>query len=132
MRTDKVLIVSADEKFGEKIRAALERGGLPSILALEDAEAVRRIWQDRPTIVIIDLRCPSIDPERIVSRAKNCPEMRPASIIALTDDLDGADEWLDRGCTLVLKRRAEPGVIAARVAACTFDRGRECGEPVMS
>jgi DNA-binding response OmpR family regulator len=82
-----------------------------------DAEAVRRIWQDRPTSVIVDMRCAPLDPERIVRRARNCPETHPASIIALCDDLEEADAWLDRGCTLVLERGSQPHLVAARVAA---------------
>jgi DNA-binding response OmpR family regulator len=121
MRTDKTLIVSADEDLGQRIRWSLERRGSPSVLALDVVEAVRRIWQDRPACVVIDLLYPSIDPERIVRRARSCPETHAASIIALTDDLDTADEWLDRGCTLVLLRDSEPRVIAERVAACVLD-----------
>jgi two-component system KDP operon response regulator KdpE len=97
--------MTGDSRYGAVLRAALDGEGHNVISASEAAEAVRRVTDCLPDLILVDDQVYGVPPFDLLSAIRRCSS---APIIVLSDDdseaakvsaLDrGADEYVVRPC----------------------------------
>ncbi|WP_427338512.1 response regulator [Caloranaerobacter sp. DY30410] len=102
----KILIVDDEEHIIELIRFNLETNGYHVITANDGNEALKKIKEERPNLVILDLMLPSIDGIEICKILRKDKETEKLPIIMLTaksEEIDmilgleiGADDYITK------------------------------------
>jgi len=77
MKKIKILLVDDEEDFVETISQRLQRRGQESDIALSGEQALSRIEQEVPDVVLLDLKMPGIDGMEVLRRIKKAyPEVQ--------------------------------------------------------
>lgn len=86
MRAVTVPVVVADdsETILELILLTLARGGIETISAVDGAEALERIREHRPKVVILDAMMPNGDGYQVCSTLRADPDLEQPHVIMLT------------------------------------------------
>jgi two-component system KDP operon response regulator KdpE len=144
MRKPLVLVVDDEAPIRRFVRAELEAQGYRVLLAGNGAEALERIADDRPDLVLLDVMLPDLDGFAVLRRLRATSAVPVIMLTARAGDLDtvrglqaGADDYITKPfnpeelsarITAVL-RRSQATVGGARVlhypaAAVTIDLER--------
>jgi DNA-binding response OmpR family regulator len=89
MSGETVLVVVVDDNIRELLRQTLERAGLVAIEAEEGHAAVRRFFERRPDLVILDISMPGLDGWEVLERIRGMSE---APVLMLTADAQELEE----------------------------------------
>ena len=77
MEKIKILLVDDEEDFVETISQRLQKRGQESDIALSGEQALSRIEQEVPDVVLLDLKMPGIDGMEVLRRIKKAyPEVQ--------------------------------------------------------
>jgi DNA-binding response OmpR family regulator len=97
-----VLVINESEMVREVIAALLERDGHIVLHATDGAMGVRRFWNDRPDLVIMDVRVPKLDGWGVLSRVRELSETPAIMTVPGATNSDrvralqaGADDVID-------------------------------------
>ncbi len=125
-RSEVALIVEDDERVSAMLRRHLVRGGFIVYAASSAAEALRRVVETAPSVIILDLGLGDADGSTVCTRIRQLPSTGDVPILVLTarDDVNtkvllfalGADDYVVKPC--------EPAELIARVHAL-LRRGSE-------
>jgi DNA-binding response OmpR family regulator len=103
MRDAKVLIVEDDDDLRELIRAIVEREGMETIEAGDGGEGLRRFYDDRPGLVILDVGLPDPDGWQVLERIRELSDVPVLMLTARAAELDkvrglreGADDYVTK------------------------------------
>lgn len=98
-----VLVVDDDDDIRAVLRALLERAGLDVAEAADGREALRRTFEDRPQLVLLDLGLPDLDGFEVLRRLRDLSDL---PVLVLTarglerDKVDGlglgADDYVTK------------------------------------
>jgi two-component system cell cycle response regulator DivK len=89
-----ILIVDDNEQNAKLARDVLRAAGFRTIEAVTGAEAIERATDDRPAVILMDIRLPDMDGPVVARQLKGDPRTAGIAIVALTAlDSHGADEW---------------------------------------
>jgi len=119
-----ILVVDDEPNIARLIRMYLDREGFNTILAASGSEALSRIEQHRPALVILDIMLPDIDGLEV------CREIRrsdnPVPIIMLTARETDEDkiEGLELGADDYVTKPFVPRELVARVKAILRRSGK--------
>ena len=81
-----VLIVDDEEDSREFIKEALSSESLSITCAIDGEEGLRRITEDRPDLVILDVHMPKIDGFQVLKALKCDPKYNFIPVIMLTTE----------------------------------------------
>jgi len=112
----KLLIVDDQKLMRELLQAFLK--GLAEIeLAESGEEALEKISQNKPDLVLLDVTMPGMDGYEVCKKIKADPELKDIHIIFMTGRDTNEDEvrGLDEGATDFIKKPPVPQVVYARV-----------------
>lgn len=123
----RVLIVEDDERLAELTRDFLEKNGLVVSLETNGAEAVERIRNEAPDLVVLDLMLPGEDGLAICRRVRPFYNGPILMLTARTDDLDQV-LGLEMGADDYMSKPVRPRVLLARIRAL-LRRINESGVP---
>lgn len=114
-----ILIVEDDADLGEELREGLRRYGFVAELASSARDAVTRIAQTLPDVVVVDVGLPDQDGISLVSRYAASQAGSAVRCIVITGDpnLDNAVAALRAGAVEFLRKPVAPGEIAQAVFA---------------
>lgn len=112
----RILIVEDDERLAELTQEYLIRNGLEVSIEGDGQRAIRRIIDEQPDLVVLDLMLPGADGLTV------CREVRPHytnSIIMLTARTDDMDQvlGLEMGADDYVPKPVQPRVLLARIKA---------------
>jgi DNA-binding response OmpR family regulator len=116
MRKPLVLVVDDEAPIQRFVRAELEAQGYRVLLAPSGAEALERIEDDRPDLVLLDVMMPEMDGFETLRRLR---QRSPVPVIMLTargGDLDKV-RGLQSGADDYITKPFNPEELTARIAA---------------
>ncbi|MDH0747589.1 response regulator [Pseudomonas sp. GD03842] len=122
-----VLIVEDDLRLAELTRDYLESHGLNVSLEGDGASAARRILEERPDLVMLDLMLPGEDGLSICRKVRAQYEGPILMLTARTDDTDQI-QGLDTGADDYVCKPVHPRVLLARIHAL-LRRSESAGGP---
>lgn len=114
----KILLVEDDEFLRNICKMKLEKEGFNVSVAVTGGEALKKITEDNPQAVLLDVIIPEIDGFEVLKRVKKDPSKSSIPVIMLTN-LGQADE-IEKGLNLgaedyIIKAHFTIGEIIERV-----------------
>ena len=115
-RSQRVLIVDDEPDVLLLLRIELEAEGYETLLAADGETAIRRILEERPDIVLLDVMMPVIDGWGVLQRlAEHGSDVRVIVLSAKASDGDVAHA-LELGAHEYVTKPFEPAALLATVA----------------
>ncbi len=123
----RVLIVEDEPDNQEIVRAVVEdMVGCKAVLASDGVEALARVSESLPSLVLLDLMLPKMDGYEVAKRLKSDPRSRHIPIIAITALARSADRAraLECGCDDFVDKPFDLDALETKVRERVFlDRG---------
>lgn len=115
----KILIVDDDMPSRVLAQRILSAAGFTVALARDGLEAIEKIWEERPDLVLMDVMMPHRDGIETLRQLRHIPELRNTRVIMLTAVADRAkvQEILNLGVTDYLTKPFPAEVLVSRVKA---------------
>jgi two-component system KDP operon response regulator KdpE len=113
---ERILVIEDDCAYAEMLRAGLERIGYKVDLAYNATEGLRRAFQNRPDLVILDIMMPGIDGWQVCQRFREMSDIPILMLTALASE-DHKIKGLDLGADEYLVKPVTMEVLAAHIRA---------------
>lgn len=123
-----ILIVEDDQKLAGLISEFLQQQGLPVAHEANGAEAVQRILDTQPALVVLDLMLPGEDGLSICKRVREAGFARPILMLTARSEDQDHIHGLELGADDYVTKPVRPQVLLARIRALL----RRSGEPESS
>jgi len=116
----KILIIEDDKFLRELIAKKLQKEGYEISEAVDGEEGIKKVKEEKPDLVLLDLILPGIDGFEVLSRAKEDPALSQIPVIILSNL--GQKEDVERGLGLgavdyLIKAHFTPGEIIEKIRA---------------
>jgi DNA-binding response OmpR family regulator len=114
----KILIIEDDKFLRELIARKLENAGYAIIEAIDGEEGMKKIGEENPDLILLDLILPGIDGFEVLSRVKQNLALVSIPIIILSNL--GQREEIEKGLKLgaidyLVKAHFTPGEIVEKI-----------------
>ena len=114
----KILIIEDDKFLRELIVSKLAKENYDVLEAVDGEEGIKKIKEEKPDLVLLDLILPGIDGFEVLSQMKNDPAVFSIPVIILSNL--GQREDIERGLTLgatdyMIKAHFTPGEIIEKI-----------------
>jgi DNA-binding response OmpR family regulator len=103
MTDGKVLIVEDDDDLRDLVRTVVEREGMGTIEAADGREGLRKFYEHRPKLLILDIGLPKLDGWQVLERVRELGDVPVLILTAASDELDkvrglreGADDYVTK------------------------------------
>jgi two-component system, sensor histidine kinase and response regulator len=115
----RILVVDDNAQNRDLAQATLEDEGYEVLLASGGEEGLRRVEEERPDCVLLDVRMPGTDGFAVCTRIRALPEAQDTPVVFLTAlrDVDTFDQALRAGGDDFLTKPVRPTELVLRVAA---------------
>ncbi len=115
----RILVVDDNAQNRALAQATLEDEGYEVLLASGGEEGIRRVEEERPDCVLLDVRMPGTDGFAVCARIRALPEARDTPVVFLTAlrDVDTFDAALRSGGDDFLTKPVRPTELILRVQA---------------
>ena len=110
-----ILVVDDDRKIVDLVRAYLERDGFRVISAYDGAEALRRIREDAPVLVVLDVMLPETDGLAVARSVRAERDSVPILMLSARGTVPDRIRGLERGADDYLPKPFSPAELVARV-----------------
>ncbi len=116
--TKKILIIEDDKFLRELITQKLIKEGYETSEAVDGEEGIRKVKEEKPDLVLLDLILPGIDGFEVLSKKREDPGLVQIPVIILSNL--GQKEDVERGLKLgaidyLIKAHFTPGEIIEKV-----------------
>jgi DNA-binding response OmpR family regulator len=91
-----VLIVDDDPSIVQPLKAILERHGCRTCIAMDGKEALEKIDERKPDLIILDLLLPEIPGEMVCKTVKRNDKLKDIPVIMVTAKCTEADRIIGR------------------------------------
>ncbi len=98
MNSKTILIIEDDKFLRELIVQKLIKEGYTVSEAVDGEEGIKKIRDEKPALVLLDLILPGIDGFEVLARAKEDPALSPVPVIILSNL--GQKEDIEKGLKL--------------------------------
>jgi len=97
---NKILVIEDNEQNLYLVSFILKENGYQVIAALDGLEGINRAKEEKPDLILVDIRLPVMDGYEVTRQLKALPEFKNIPIIALTAYAMKGDEekFLEAGC----------------------------------
>jgi len=114
----KILIVEDDRFLRELIARKLKNEGYEVLEAVDGEEGLKRIKEEKPDLILLDLILPGIDGFEVLAKAKEDPDTTQIPVIILSNL--GQREEVEKGLKLgaidyLIKAHFTPGEIIEKI-----------------
>ncbi len=136
---EKVLVIDDDSGLLTLLRLGLERDGFEVVIAISGQEGLRRAYETRPDVIILDVMMPDMDGWVTCQRLRSMCDTPIIMLTARVNRADilkglslGADDYLTKPCNFdELKARIRTILRRARAGSqeewqVTYDDGNLC------
>ncbi len=116
----KILVIEDDKFLRELITQKLKREGYDVREAVDGEDGVKKVTEEKPDIILLDLILPGIDGFEVLSKIKDNPERKDVPVVILSNL--GQKDDVERGLKLgavdfLIKAHFTPGEIIEKVEA---------------
>lgn len=110
MNSRKILAVDDSPTISEMIRTILEKVGYEVVSAYDGVEALEKVKQEMPDLIILDVNMPKLDGFRVCRLLKFDRNYRHIPVIMLTarDEEENIKTGIKTGADLYLTKPIEP------------------------
>ena len=112
-----VLIVDDDVRLVEMLRRTLAYEGYRVITASDGQEALARVQEQRPDVVVLDWLMPKLDGLTVIQRLRMAGDATPVLMLTARDAVEDRVAGLDSGADDYLVKPFAPAELLARVRA---------------
>ncbi len=118
-RRGRVLVVEDEPDVAELIRYNLVKEGWDVLTASSGAEALKRVRESRPDVVLLDIMVPHLNGWEVCRRLKEDPETRGIPVIMVTGRVEEGDKVLgfELGADDYVTKPFSPRELGARIRA---------------
>lgn len=115
----KILIVEDERDILQLVKHYLEKEGLRTTVAMTGLEALKRVAEDKPNLIVLDLMLPEMDGLEVCKRLRSSLETAMLPIIMLTAKAEESDTivGLELGADDYVTKPFSPKTLVARVKA---------------
>ena len=117
LRRERILLVEDDDQVRQILSMLLKREMFDVTEARNGYEALERLFEKLPQLILTDLMMPEMDGREFIARAKAIEGVKNIPIVVLTavDTEKNEVDMLSLGATDFVSKTSSSGVIAARV-----------------
>lgn len=118
-RHKKILIVEDEQDIRQLVTHYLEKEGFRPVAAMNGLEALKKVKEDKPDLVVLDLMLPEMDGLEVCKRLRSVPETAMLPILMLTAKAEESDTivGLELGADDYVTKPFSPKALVARVKA---------------
>ncbi|MGC4098903.1 MAG: response regulator transcription factor [Nitrospira sp.] len=115
----KILIVEDEQDILQLVKHYLEKEGFRAIPAMNGVEALKKVKEDKPDLVVLDLMLPEMDGLEVCKRLRSVPDTAMLPILMLTAKAEESDTivGLELGADDYVTKPFSPKALVARVKA---------------
>ena len=115
----KILIVEDEQDILQLVKHYLEKEGFRPVTAMNGLDALKRVKEDKPDLVVLDLMLPHMDGLEVCKRLRAVPDTSMLPIIMLTAKAEESDTivGLELGGDDYVTKPFSPRALVARVKA---------------
>ena len=115
----KILIVEDEQDILQLVKHYLEKEGFRPVTAMNGLDALKRVKEDKPDLVVLDLMLPHMDGLEVCKRLRAVPDTSMLPIIMLTAKAEESDTivGLELGADDYVTKPFSPRALVARVKA---------------
>ncbi len=115
----KILVVEDEEDILQLVRHYLEKEGFRAVTAMNGLEALKKVKEDTPDLVVLDLMLPEMDGLEVCKRLRSVPDTAMLPIIMLTAKAEESDTivGLELGADDYVTKPFSPKALVARIKA---------------
>lgn len=120
MNKPRILIVD-DEPFNvDYLEQELEDLNYQTITAVNGKDALEKITDEKPDLVLLDIMMPIMDGFTVLEKVKENSEIRniPIIVISANNDLENMVKGIELGAEDYLPKPFEPTLLKARIQSC--------------
>ena len=114
----KILIIEDDKFLRELISRKLSGDGFDTIGAMDGEEGIKKVKEEKPDLILLDLILPSIDGFEVLSQIKKDESVKSIPVIILSNL--GQKEEVEKGLKMgavdyLIKAHFTPGEIIEKI-----------------
>ncbi len=115
----KILIVEDEQDILQLVKHYLEKEGFRSITTMSGLEGLKKVKEEKPDLVVLDLMLPEIDGLEVCKRLRSVPDTAMLPILMLTAKAEESDTivGLELGADDYVTKPFSPKALVARVKA---------------
>jgi two-component system alkaline phosphatase synthesis response regulator PhoP len=115
----KILVVEDEPDILQLVKLYLEKEGFRTTTAVNGAQALKKVKEDRPDLIVLDLMLPEIDGLEVCKRLRSVPDTAMLPIIMLTAKAEESDTviGLELGADDYVAKPFSPKALVARIKA---------------
>ncbi len=115
----KILIVEDEQDILQLVKHELEKEGFRPVTAMSGLEALKKVKEDKPDLVVLDLMLPEMDGLEVCKRLRSVPDTAMLPILMLTAKAEESDTivGLELGADDYVTKPFSPKALVARVKA---------------
>lgn len=114
----KILLIEDDKFLRELIIQKLSKEGFDVVEGIDGEEGLKKIKEEKPNLVLLDLLLPGIDGFEVLTRAKQDPEINKIPVLILSNlgDREDIEKGLKLGAAdFLVKANFTPGEIIEKI-----------------
>jgi two-component system alkaline phosphatase synthesis response regulator PhoP len=115
----KILIVEDEPDILQLVKLYLEKEGFRTATAVNGAQALKKVKEDKPDLIVLDLMLPELDGLEVCKRLRSVPDTAMLPIIMLTAKAEESDTviGLELGADDYVAKPFSPKALVARIKA---------------
>ena len=123
----KVLVVEDNPSVLNQEKEMLSDLGFPIITAMDGAEAIKKVTEERPFLVLLDLMLPKINGDAVCKYIKEHPELSDTAVIIVTatDDPDYLERCFRSGCDAYVIKPLDKADLHKKIKIILQEKGFE-------
>ena len=115
----KILVVEDEQDIAQLVQHYLQKEGFRSVTAMSGVEALKKVKEEKPDLIVLDLMLPEMDGLDVCKRVRSAPDTAMIPIIMLTAKAEESDTivGLELGADDYVTKPFSPKALVARVKA---------------
>jgi DNA-binding response OmpR family regulator len=120
MKQKKILIADDNENIREALTSILEDEGYALWIAKDGAEALRKVREISPDILVLDVMMPKVSGYEVCRTVKNDPDLKKIFVLMLSAKGQATEQELGKeaGADEYIVKPFSPSEILARIKKC--------------